>query len=80
MGDPFITLVYANNVYLCFTYIVGSRGEVKLGSPVLACTVGVPLRLLLLSLFFSMKVPLKSQENQNTCLTYLSDFETLFFL
>ena len=45
---------------------VGSRGDVQLGGPVLACAVGVPLRLRLVSLFYSLKVPLKLKENQNT--------------
>ena len=40
-------------------FIVGSRGVVQLGDPVLACAVVVPLTLRLVSLFYSLKVPLK---------------------
>ena len=49
-----------------FKYIVGSRGVVQLGGPVLTCAVGVPLKLRPVRLIYSLKVPLKSKENQNT--------------
>ena len=44
------------------SYIVSSQGNVQLGGPVLACAIGVPLRLMLVSLFYLLKVFLKSKE------------------
>ena len=45
-----------------FRYIVSSQGDVQLGGPVLAGAIEVPLSLRLLSLFYSLKVPLKLKE------------------
>ena len=44
------------------TCIVGSRGDVQLGGPVLALAGEVPLRLRLLIIFYSLKVSLRSKE------------------
>ena len=48
-------------------YIVGCQGVVQLGGLVPGCSMEVALRLRLISLFYSMKVPIKF-EIMNTCL------------
>ena len=45
------------------TYIVSCHGVVQLRGLVLGCPKEVPLRLWLVSLFYSMKVPLKLKKN-----------------
>ena len=47
-------------------YIVSSSGDVQLGGPVLAYAGQVSLRLRLVSLFYSLKLPLEV-EIKNTC-------------